>query len=146
MNRILKGVIMTKSVNKILKCKICKRTRKIVARGKCRSCYQKPYTRRQRAERPWVNRNSGNRCRLKLRQEMLDNLGRICCCCGEDREVLLQMDHILGRKKHIEGGVRAYSEAKYDGWDKLKYQVLCLACNFTKYFKLPCRHALKNFS
>ena len=71
----------------------------------------------------------------KIRNEILDLLGRICKKCGFADERALQVDHVLGdgaqqRKKH--GGstsAKILSEIKRGSSD---YQILCANCNAIK--------------
>ena len=64
--------------------------------------------------------------------EALKVLGNQCSCpgCGVAEPLFLTIDHIHGRRK---GEKRdALKEAKASGWDKSRFQVLCMNCNFAK--------------
>ena len=69
---------------------------------------------------------------LALKAEALRVLGNKCACpgCGISEPLFLTIDHINGRPK----GSRKdpVLEAKASGWDKTKFQILCMNCNFTK--------------
>lgn len=91
---------------------VCHPEREHYARGKCISCYRLPYTRR---------------FQIKLRSKMILALGGKCNICGDNREPLLQMHHILGGGKGPP--FIRYGEAKRNNWDRTKYQLLCANCH-----------------
>lgn len=67
-----------------------------------------------------------------LTTEGLRIFGDKCACPGcEVREpVFLTIDHINGRPKGSRKN--ALLEARASGWDKTKFQILCMNCNFAK--------------
>lgn len=78
--------------------------------------------------------------RRRQREKIIDNLGGICECCGEDKFEFLQIDHIHG------GGYRHYKEEgtyvvrKDARLHPEKYRVLCANCNISRGFWGYCPH------
>ena len=70
--------------------------------------------------------------RHRLLAEALRVLGDMCACpgCGVSEPLFLTIDHIHGRPK---GPRRSpLNEARASGWDRTKFQILCMNCNFAK--------------
>ena len=70
-----------------------------------------------------------------VKQEAFRQLGDVCACpgCGVSEPLFLSLDHIHGqpqRKKR--GGYQALLDAKRSGWDKSRFQIMCMNCNFAK--------------
>lgn len=77
----------------------------------------------------------------RLRLEMLNAFGRKCSCCGEEHPFLLTLEHVLGRDKGRPlNTYREILRAKRSGWDRSKYQCLCMSCNFAKGKYGQCPH------
>jgi hypothetical protein len=89
--------------------------------------------------------------RLKL--EMLEVFGWKCSCCGEDHPQFLSLEHIHGVAPYFLGPRRnkaasrkqtstyqLYRMAKRDGWDRTKYECLCMNCNFADGHYGACPH------
>jgi len=73
----------------------------------------------------------GKRERAQLKLEMLEAFGWECNCCGENHPLLLTLEHknrlggnATGLKSH-----QLYAQAKREGWDRTKYEMLCFNCN-----------------
>lgn len=64
--------------------------------------------------------------------EALRALGNKCACPGCDisEPLFLTIDHIQGRTTRRTQNT--IFEARRSGWDKTKFQILCMNCNFTK--------------
>ena len=87
-----------------------------------------------------------------LRLEMLEALGWKCACCGEDHPQLLTLEHIGGGthyygRKYGKADHRKQSNtyvevraAKRDGWDRSKWELLCMSCNHAKGHYGQCPH------
>jgi hypothetical protein len=85
----------------------------------------------------------GARERAKLRLELLEVFGGKCMCCGESHPYFLTLEHIkgVGHKKNKMPPVHVLlREAKKDGWDRTKYELLCISCNFAKGHYGQCPH------
>lgn len=81
----------------------------------------------------------GKRFNRNLRQEMLDNYGRICVCCGETHEEFLTLDHLdpkvggrvkFGKYTKNSRGLGEYLRLRRLGWPKEGLRILCMNCNF----------------
>ena len=83
--------------------------------------------------------------RMKQKQEILDNYGKVCQCCGESNPVFLVIDHIDGggnrQRKSTGGGSRFYNWLKKNDYP-LGFQVLCCNCNWGKHIRGICPHKL----
>jgi hypothetical protein len=88
----------------------------------------------------------------RLRLEMLEALGWKCACCGESHPQLLTLEHIngqrgfYGRRYGRSENTRqsnTYVEirkAKREGWDRTKWELLCMSCNHAKGHYGQCPH------
>lgn len=87
----------------------------------------------------------GRRERAKLKLDMLNALGWVCYCCGEDHPLMLTLDHVKNdghtyREQYNEQQI--YRLARKSGWPKDEYQVLCMNCNFAKGHFGECPHKM----
>lgn len=90
----------------------------------CHSCYNASYC------------NS-----LKL--EVFSSLGGKCSCCGIDHPYFLSLEHVEGIGKGNRDGKNVqqlYEEAKRSGYDKTKFELLCMNCNWAKGLFGECPH------
>ena len=85
--------------------------------------------------------------RRRLKAQVMDAYGAVCACCGEDRMLLLTIDHVAGNgaahRRSLDGrakGSALYRKLRQDGYP-VGYQVLCFNCNFAKGTReqCPCR-------
>jgi hypothetical protein len=116
---------------------------------------------RQRA--PIKDRSSYNRAlyieqreqralsRIILKTEVYNALGNVCACCGEAEVEFLTIDHVNndGGGKRSESGRRltgnsVYLEVKRSGFDKTRFQILCMNCNWAKGRHGKCPHKKSN--
>ena len=85
-------------------------------------------------ERNKTRRNQGHRERIRaLRLETLEAYGGlVCCCCGEDLEAFLTLDHVYndGADERRTGydGAKLWRKLRRENWP-IGYQVLCYNCN-----------------
>lgn len=85
-----------------------------------------------------------NKFRLNLKLELFRELSSCCQCCGETNPAFLCLDHV-NNDGHIEQLriEKIVAQARKDGWDKKRYQVLCFNCNMAKsFFGGTCPHKL----
>ena len=68
---------------------------------------------------------------LRMRCEALVAYGGKCVCCGEQREVLLSLDHIDPTTKNKGDNKNLPRVLKATGWPP-GFQVLCYNCNLAK--------------
>ena len=117
----------------------------------CQVCRRKYHRERQRRlyripEEREKFRRRGNRHTDKLRNALLDSLGRKCVVCGFDNPLALAIDHINGNgaqeRKQFHKGKHKTSPAYYRHiLEKIKngsqdYQILCSNCNTIKQRKI----------
>jgi hypothetical protein len=85
----------------------------------------------------------------RVRQEVLDAYGRVCVCCGENREPFLTLDHFTqdqgtratwkGVSLYMNRGHREYARLKRLGWPPI-VRILCMNCNFARRRGNVCPH------
>ncbi len=86
--------------------------------------------------------------RLKLKQDVFDNYGGICECCGEDEFYFLNIDHILGggssrkNRTKLSSGNGLYRWLRQNNYPKDNYRILCYNCNCSRGFYGQCYHEL----
>jgi len=83
--------------------------------------------------------------RSKMKLDMLEGLGNVCACCGEDNPVFLTLDHINNDGHTHRETLKDHqiiAEARRENWPKDKYQILCMNCNFAKGHYEECPHKL----
>ena len=95
-------------------------------------------------------RARGDNARLRL--EMIAALGGKCACCGETHPQFLTLEHVKGGTHYYgrRGGKdsnrvlsNTYKEiraARRDGWDRTKWELLCMNCNHAKGHYGQCPH------
>ena len=80
----------------------------------------------------------------RLKAEMIDAYGGQCTCCGENRSVMLALDHVNGNGKEDrdeKGRGRAmYGRLRSLGWPQEGYRLLCHNCNTSLGFHGYCPH------
>jgi hypothetical protein len=81
----------------------------------------------------------------KLRQQMLDNYGRACVCCGDATEAFLTLEHTLRNGKahraEVGAGVGVYLDLRRRGWPKNEgLAILCMNCNWATRRGTECPH------
>lgn len=80
----------------------------------------------------------------RLRIEFFEEFGCKCACCGETHPYFLTLEHIKPqgyRKNKIEMNRAAVLRlARSEGWDRTKYECLCISCNFAKGLYGQCPH------
>lgn len=87
----------------------------------------------------------GKKERAKLKLDMIKALGGKCECCGESHLYFLTLDHRNNngpehREKFNEQQI--YRLARRENFDKSKWQLLCMNCNFAKGHFKECPHRL----
>ncbi len=86
--------------------------------------------------------------RRRLRNEVLEEYGKICACCGETIHEFLAIDHTNGggskHRKSLFGynvaGRDFYLWLKRQGYPKDGYRVLCHSCNQSRGYYGYCPH------
>lgn len=78
--------------------------------------------------------------RQALKQEVFEEYGNRCTCCGETETVFLAIDHINNdgakHRKSLNGAARGYPFyvwLKNNGYPKDNFQLLCWNCNWAKH-------------
>lgn len=87
----------------------------------------------------------GKKERAKLKLDMIIALGGKCECCGENHPYFLSLDHRNNdgpshRENYNEQQI--YRIARQENFDKTKWQLLCMNCNFAKGHFKECPHRL----
>lgn len=86
----------------------------------------------------------GSRKYDRLRLEFLSAFGGKCSCCGESHPYFLTLEHVKPQnyKKNKVKTSRALEmrKAKSEGWDRTKWDCLCISCNFAKGLYGECPH------
>lgn len=87
----------------------------------------------------------GKKERAKLKLDMIKALGGKCECCGENHPYFLSLDHKnndgpIHREQYNEQQI--YRIARQENFDKSKWQLLCMNCNFAKGHFKECPHKL----
>ena len=92
--------------------------------------YKKRYA-KWRSENPDRAKQSQKMQMKKLRNEILDNYGRECACCGENRKEFLTLDHVNGNGAEHRRETRGhtYRDLRKQGFPKDGYRILCWNCN-----------------
>ena len=92
-------------------------------RNESRRSYAKPDSRRKKSSKAWSRR---------VKQITVDAYGGHCECCGEDRLVLLTMDHINNDGKQ-DRGRNIYRIAQQAGFPRDRFRLLCWNCNIGRF-------------
>lgn len=71
---------------------------------------------------------------LALREEIFQQYGAKCACCGESEPLFLELDHVNNdgqeeRQGKGRGSRNIYALVKKGGFCKERYQLLCSNCN-----------------
>lgn len=93
--------------------------------------------------------SSAGRARAKLK--LYAAFGGRCSCCGEEHPYFLTLEHVNGgnpaKRRKVNGRSvvariqpQLINEAEREGWDRAKYDLLCLNCNFAKGHFGECPH------
>lgn len=80
--------------------------------------------------------------RAALKVEMIEAFGSKCCCCDENNPAFLTLEH-KERVHHKQQKRKCHQlmrDAKRDGWDRTKYEMLCFNCNCAKEHQGECPH------
>lgn len=92
------------------------------------------------------NADANRRCRLRLKNEVMNAYGGACACCGETELEFLTIDHINndGAKQRrdnpkIHGGGALYRWLRKQDWPS-GFQCLCMNCNWSKRLGGVCIH------
>jgi hypothetical protein len=81
-----------------------------------------------------------------LKFQVFEGLGNKCACCGEDHLHFMTVDHVQndGADHRRELGSTnievIYRQVVKDNFDPLKWQMLCMNCNFAKGHYGVCPH------
>jgi hypothetical protein len=80
----------------------------------------------------------------KLKLEFLEAFDHRCSCCGEMHPDFLSLDHVQDdgaehRRKNV-NCQQIMRQARREGWDKTKWDCLCMNCNFAKGHYGGCPH------
>lgn len=87
-----------------------------------------------------MNHDTKKRRRARARAR----LGTACACCGEDRDYVMDIDHIDGNgslERRVFGRGYVYSDVLTMADPKSKYQLLCSNCNQAKRRLGYCPHS-----
>jgi len=160
------------------RCPRCKKTKAlseyhIQTRTQKPQTYCKPCAKAYRRE--WMQRNpeSGQKARTKyyykyrdkelesdrrelrrIRQQFVNEYGKVCACCGESNIEFLTLDHVNGdgeaHRKFIDPTPKRGANSREvlrrlrrEGWPKEGYRILCYNCNFSRGFYGYCPHKEK---
>ena len=89
----------------------------------------------------------------QLKEEVIQEYGGKCACCGEDTYEFLTIDHIHGggaeHKRQMKAagiGQNLYRWLKKNGYPKEDFQLLCMNCNFAKGKYGTCPHVRAELS
>jgi hypothetical protein len=85
-------------------------------------------------------KSSADAARLKL--QLIDAFGGKCQCCGESHPCFLTLEHIVPVRhaKQTRQCVQLLRDARRDGWDPTKYELLCMNCNMATGLFGKCPH------
>ncbi len=78
-----------------------------------------------------------------LKLEVFSALGGKCVCCGQDHPYFLTLQHIGGIGKGNRDGKNVqqlYEEAKRSGYDKARFELQCISCNWAEGLFGACPH------
>lgn len=127
-------------------CKVCRsesaKLYNIKNRNLKREYYIKNFEKIQKKRKEWYynnheeikerNNKASRKSSLKLKIDVIINLGGKCVCCGETNVEFLTIDHISGGgtlHRKLLGSKGIYRDVKKQGYPKNKYRVLCFNCN-----------------
>lgn len=117
------------------KCKDAKRYRRKYSERMRTNAKARYYRRRI----PFMDKVKERRSRIK--EEVYDQYGHFCACCGESNKAFLSIDHIFGGgTAHRKKNYWVYEDIKKHGFPKDLYQILCMNCNWGKRFRSECPH------
>lgn len=86
-------------------------------------------------------RSARERAQLKL--DLIKAFGGRCNCCGESHPAFLTLEHKENVGHGRPGARKTHQllrDAKNDGWDTTKYELLCFNCNCAKSTRGQCPH------
>src|SRR5271156_2988917 len=120
----------------------------------CICCEREKTVEKFRLTKEWRGRMCSaciaTRQRAQLRLELFAAFDWKCSCCGEGHPQFLSLEHIHGvgsgnsyRHKIGLKSKQSYLQiyqAKRENWDKTKYELLCMNCNFAKGHFGQCPH------
>jgi hypothetical protein len=110
---------------------------------------EKPIARYGEPGRMIVGRQMCGNCSVRrqydrLRLDFLEAFGCKCSCCEESHPYFLTLEHVVPRRYKKNGieipRIKVLRQAKAEGWDRTKYDCLCIACNFAKGLYGECPH------
>lgn len=92
-----------------------------------------------------IRRQTGLRNRQRARREVLNILGDLCVCCGEDNLAVLEIDHVHNdgaeeRTKSLRDITMFAKGLRTGELDKDRYQLLCANCHTAKTHGIICIH------
>lgn len=92
-------------------------------------------------------RKEGKAKTLKIRQNLIENYGEICECCGENDYMFLTIDHIkndgVNERKQFKNDMgKFYRTLIKSGYPKDNYRLLCYNCNCCRGSYGECYHEL----
>ena len=81
---------------------------------------------------------ANKRARKRLKEQVIENYGGKCACCGETIMEFLTIDHINGGGRQHKKGIGRLSGHGFYYWLRMNnypegFQVLCSNCNLGKY-------------
>lgn len=106
------------------------------------------YNDQKRANAKWykktkpIRKKHNHNYHKTLKLEVIKKYGNKCRCCGETILAFLTIDHINNKTikdKQYNGTVTRYIKLR-DSPKRKDIQVLCMNCNFAKYFEGMCPH------
>jgi len=85
------------------------------------------------------------RTALRLRARILDSLGGVCACCGEQARRVLTVDHVQGggtrHRRELRDPRAYYRSIISEGVPADRYRLLCLNCHESVNERGRCHHA-----
>jgi hypothetical protein len=90
----------------------------------------------------------GKRTMARLKLQVFEGLGSKCNCCSEAHPYFLTVDHVQNngaqhkRDLGSDNVYAIYRQVVVDKFDPLKWQLLCMNCNFAKGHYEECPHKL----
>ena len=84
------------------------------------------------------------RTALRLRARILDSLGGVCACCGEQARRVLTVDHVQGggtrHRRELSDPRDYYRSILAEGCTPDRYRLLCLNCHESVNERGECHH------
>lgn len=95
--------------------------------------------RRQSLSEKQRRKEIARRANDKRKRQMMEHYGgAFCSCCGEDRLIMLAMDHVSGdgarHRREVGGSAQMYNWIHKNHYPPGIFRVLCHNCNFARHW------------